>query len=183
MLSYGQYAGMVYGTFFGLMIIYVLLFTFFVPIRDYATLLKSLFLMEINITTHGSSKKYIMNIYGENIDLRKSRGFRFHLSAIVGVLFTFITMTFFFGCIVTMEYYYSGDSCPSRSKDCFVFASSFTEVAPVDQFICNPGETIQTLNLTSYRYVTCFGYEFGAQSTLEILNQLGICTGILSISP
>ena len=137
--------------------------------------------MEINITTHGSSKKYIMNIYGENIDLRKSRGFRFHLSAIVGVLFTFITMTFFFGCIVTMEYYYSGDSCPSRSKDCFVFASSFTEVAPVDQFICNPGETIQTLNSTSYRYVACFGYEFGAQSTLEILNQLGICTGILSL--
>ena len=63
MLSYGQYAGMVYGTFFGLMIIYVLLFTFFVPIRDYAILLTK-------FISHGNQYNYswfIKEIYHEYI--------------------------------------------------------------------------------------------------------------------
>ena len=181
MQSYEHYAAIIYGIFFGLIVIYLILFTFFIPIRDFALLLKSLFRMEIDTTIHGSSRKYTMNLYGESIDLKKSRCFRFHLSAIVGVLLAFITMTFVFGCVVTMEYFYSGDLCPSRPKDCFVFSNSFSQAAPIDQFICNPGETIQVSNSTSYRYVVCYGYDFGAQSTLDILNQLGICTGILSI--
>lgn len=181
MLSYGAYTGIIYGVFLSLFIIYILIFTFLIPIRDYVNFLKHLFNIEINVIADGSSKSYIINIYGENIDIKKSIGFRFHLSTIVGLLLTFITMTFFVGCIVTMEYYYSGDPCPNRSKDCFVFGGSYKEFSPIDQFVCNLGEIIKIPNSTSYRYVLCFGYALDGQSTLDIMNQLGICTGILSL--
>ncbi len=159
----------------------MLIFTLLIPLRDYAICLKSLFGMEINMTDDGSSQEYTVNAYGNAIDIKGSKRFRFHLSIITSTLFTFLTMVFFVGCVMTMEYYYSGDPRPNRSNDCFVFSNSYTTYLPFDQFVCNPGETIKTLNSTSYRHIICFGYILDGQSTLDIVNQLGIRSGILSL--
>ena len=47
------------------------------------------------------------------------------------------------------------------------------KTSPVDQFVCNPGETIKTSNSAPYSRIVCYGY--------ILYNQLGICAGILSI--
>ena len=90
-------------------------------------------------------------------------------------------MVFLVSCVVTIEYYYPGDSCPGRPKDCFIFSDSFISVSPIDQFVCNPDDTIKTPNSTSVGHILCYGYVLNQQSTLDIMNQLGICTGILAV--
>ena len=171
MLSYGAYVAIFTGVSRGVSIIYILIFIF----------LRAVFNIEMKQTNDEQPARYTVNMHGQEIDIKDSRLVRFCLAAHIGTLFSLITMIFFVGCVVSAEYYYSGDSCPNRAKDCFAFSKSITQYSPVDQFVCNPGESIKTPNSTSYRFVACYGYILSEQTTLDIVNQLGICSGILAI--
>lgn len=184
MLSYGKYVGILFGVNLGLFIIYMVIFTFLIPTRIYANFIKGFFYMKAKVTDNDDdeSQTSIENSSGDRKDIIESAGFRVYLASIISILLSQITTIFIVGCVVTVEYYYSGDSCPDRPKDCFIMSKSFIAFSPIDQFVCSPGEIVKTLNSTSFHAVRCYGYILNKQTILNILKQLGICAGILVIS-
>jgi hypothetical protein len=181
MLSYGVYSSIFLCTTFGSLSLYMFIFIFVIPLWDYVIYLKALFDMLVKATDNDRSATCTVSMYDNQINITKLKKIRIYVAYIVSVILTMNTFVFFVGCIVTIQYYYSGDSCPDRVKDCFAFSNSMTDFLPVDRFVCNPGEIVRTSNSTSYHFVVCYGYILYEQTTSNILYQLGICVVILFI--
>jgi len=156
MLFYGTYEGIFAGVGLGLFIVYMVIFTYLIPIRIYANLIKFFFNMEGEVAgdADDESQTDSENSSGDRKDIIELTGFRIYVAWIIATLLQQITMIFIVGCIGTIEYYCSGDLCPDRPKDCFVTSESLRSFSPIDQFVCNPGEIVKTPNSTSFHLVT-----------------------------
>jgi hypothetical protein len=92
---------------------------------------------------------------------------------------TVALMVLYEGCILGNAGVYLGDYCPSDPMTCFA-SSDDTNSGEVGTFQCVPG------NLTAFPGETnkawCYGWIVTRQTVSSVINQIGICGGILGVS-
>ncbi|CAF4229826.1 unnamed protein product, partial [Rotaria magnacalcarata] len=123
--------------------------------------------------------EYSINFYGVDMKLCKKLD-RFVFIVAFGDVFLILLLLFINGCVVATEDRYPGQLCPNLAIDCIVFATKWS-VSPKYAFECTSGAPVILRNSTDFRAL-CYGYILSQQHALDILNQLGIITGVLSIS-
>lgn len=127
-----------------------------------------------------NEKATTIDICGDTYDLSPKLSTRLPVVLVLAMCFMVILAIFMDGCVFSGKYLLPGQLCISSFPYCYVFKSRFTLYSPSDQFICRPDEPVIHVNASAGRAI-CFGVFLLDQSTVDILNQLGICSGILAI--
>ncbi|CAF2990404.1 unnamed protein product [Rotaria sp. Silwood2] len=97
-------------------------------------------------------------------------------AALAAMILSFTGMTFFQGCFLASARLFPNDECPDYPMDCFV--SNRTHRI---RFHCNPSsEAVFPGNITN-QIAWCFGWVINLQTTKSILDQLGVCTGLMGL--
>ncbi|CAF0773693.1 unnamed protein product [Adineta steineri] len=89
----------------------------------------------------------------------------------------------FEGCLLANARLLPNDNCPDYPMDCFVFNQK-ADTEPITQdptFRCAPSNTAQFPSGNSDGVAVCFGWIIKLQSTKNILDQFGICTGVIGL--
>ncbi|CAF4473063.1 unnamed protein product [Rotaria magnacalcarata] len=89
-------------------------------------------------------------------------------------------LVFIEGCIFSTRHVYSTKVCSERVPNCYLFKSQLTSFKPLYEFVCEPNQPVIPSNMSA-SYAVCYGFVLPDQSSIDILNQLGVCTGILSL--
>lgn len=95
---------------------------------------------------------------------------------------TITAILIFQGCVLMNTRILPNDGCPDYPVDCFVFNGSSHE--PINEsisFHCNPTNHTYFPDNLSDPTALCFGWIIRLQTTKEILDQLGVCTGLLGL--
>jgi hypothetical protein len=116
----------------------------------------------------------MMNFFGIQINLESSRRFRLSLSFQLAVIASINLLLMMDGCILQAHHLSRRDLCPPGLSDCFKMEILSTH----DRIVCQPGQLLS--NFTSSN-VVCFVWVYRDQNTLNILNQLGICSSVFSL--
>ena len=105
----------------------------------------------------------------------------FCIFAIVALSLTAVLI--FQRCVLANTRILPSDPCPDNyPMDCFVFNG--TSRSPLSEnvtFRCDPLNTTQFPVGLVNASASCFGWIFAYQSTENVLNQLGVCTGLLGL--
>ncbi|CAF3839127.1 unnamed protein product [Rotaria sp. Silwood1] len=97
-------------------------------------------------------------------------------AALAAMILSFTVMTFFQGCFLANARLFPNDECPDYPMDCFV--SNRTHRI---RFHCTPSrEAVFPGNITN-QIAWCFGWVINLQTTKSILDQLGVCTGLMGL--
>jgi hypothetical protein len=167
-MEFYQYKIMVIGCSIVLFLLEICLFAF-LSNRLLAELIEKMF--EIIRTDHQNFK---MNFYGIQIELTTSRRFRLSLASQLSFI-TWITILLLMdGCVMQVHYLSTKDLCPIPISDCFTIGKLSTN----ERVVCQSGQILS--NLTSSN-VVCFIWVYAEQNTLNILNQIGICSSVFSL--
>lgn len=148
-----------------------------IPKKPFADLVKMVFGVEVSIDE--DFNKIDIDFHGKRI-LINSRIGRFKMASILSTMFMIISVVFIEECVISADALAVGELCPDQSKDCFVFDYPMA-YSPSKSFECVPGEPVISSNSSGYR-AACYKYILNQQKTIDILNQLGICAGLLSLS-
>jgi len=176
MLSVGAYMGillpiyLIIPALFGLVLMLI-------PVRRLADLTKMVFGVEEN--SEKETDQIIINFHGNEVNMENRLGRLKMVMALVS-LFAMVNVVFIDGCVLSTDTLTVGQVCPNQPKDCFIYDSPFS-TSPSESFVCSPGDPVIPANSSAYR-AFCYRYILSGQKTIDILNQLGICTGVLSLS-
>jgi len=88
----------------------------------------------------------------------------------------------FQGCFLSNTRLLPNDNCPEYPMDCFVFNE--TKSQPISDnitFHCDPKNKTQFPIGVSDPTAWCFGWIIQLQTTKNVLDQLGVCTGLLGL--
>ena len=97
-------------------------------------------------------------------------------------LFRIAAILIFQGCFLLNTRLTPTDDCPDDPVDCFVFnGTSATPLSESPSFHCDPQNTTQFPLGLSNGVAHCFRWIFARQTTKKILDQLGVCTGLLGL--
>lgn len=125
------------------------------------------------------NSQIILNFYGKQMNFSDNKRFRVLLKILVILCFYVVTIIFFDGCILSTIFMDPDAECPEISdSNCFSFGSS-SGLNP-DVFDCPRNVLISSTNATS-RIIVCYSWMIKSQSVFGVINQLGICTSILSL--
>ncbi|CAF0881923.1 unnamed protein product [Adineta steineri] len=89
----------------------------------------------------------------------------------------------FEGCFLANARLLPDDNCPDYPMDCFVF-NQIADPQPITQsasFRCLPTNKTQFPSGASNGIAVCFGWIIKLQTTKNILDQFGICTGLIGL--
>jgi hypothetical protein len=120
-----------------------------------------------------------IDFHGTKMKMKESAD-RSKLITTLFLIFAIVHILFINGCVISIEYLTPGQKCPDKPKDCFIFESR-TSITPNQSFVCDPGEVAIPVNSSVFCAV-CYRYILGDQKAVDILNQLGICSGVISLS-
>ncbi|CAF1509866.1 unnamed protein product [Adineta steineri] len=167
-MKFEHYTGILFGGY-GVLLLFEICFFMSLPNRLLAKLVEKLF--GIIRLDH---QRLIMNFFGINIDFLSSR--RFRLSLIIQLAFIpWITLVLLVdGCIFQLQHLSGRDFCPVLDSDCFLMDKPLT----YERILCPPGEILS--NSTSTNAI-CFVLIYTEQSTISVLNQIGICSSVFSL--
>jgi hypothetical protein len=116
----------------------------------------------------------MMNFFGIQINLESSRRFRLSLIFQLAGIASINLLLLMDGCIMQVHHLSGRDLCPPVLSDCFK-----VEIFPThERIVCQPG---QLLSNSTFSNVVCFVWVYREQNTLNILNQLGICSSVFSL--
>jgi hypothetical protein len=89
----------------------------------------------------------------------------------------------FEGCFLASTRLLPNDNCPDYPMDCFVFpnATAHDPISDSATFHCDPSNTTQFPSNMSDATAWCFGWIIRLQTTKDILDQLGVCTGLIGL--
>ncbi|CAF1390919.1 unnamed protein product [Adineta steineri] len=162
-MEFEHYRAILFGGY-GVLLLFEICFFISLPNRLLARLVEKLF--GIIRLDH---QRLIMNFFGINIDFLSSR--RFRLSLIIQLAFIpWVTLILLVdGCIFQLQHLSGQDFCPLLDSDCFLMDKSLT----YKKILCPPGEILS--NSTSTNAI-CFVLIYAEQSTIAVLNQIGICS-------
>ena len=177
MLSYGTYTAIFYGSLCGLVIVgFVILYM--LPLRRLAILLEAVFHFEkVQDVDDGS---IVINVCKDHFALSKTVANRTPFIIALGMCLLVIILVFIEGCIFSTRHIYSKKLCSERIPNCYLFKTRYTSITPFYQFVCEADQPVISANVTA-NHAVCYGFVFPEQSSIDILNQLGVCTGILSL--
>jgi hypothetical protein len=177
MLSYGVYAVILFGSLF-LLVSVGLLILFKLPLRRLAILLESVF--HFKEVRNLGDQYIVIDVCGDQFEISKSILSRFPFVSALGTCLLVSILVFLEGCVFSTRHVYSNKLCPERTPNCYLFKARFTSFRPIFEFVCEPDQPTIPSNMSA-SYAVCYGFVLPDQSTIDILNQLGVCTGILSL--
>jgi hypothetical protein len=108
----------------------------------------------------------------------------------IGVFFCFLgalalsitAVLIFQGCILANTRVLPNDNCPSYPMDCFVLnQTSYLPISQNASFQCDPTNKTQFPSNIPDASALCFGWVIRQQTTKNILNRLGVCTGLIGL--
>ncbi len=177
MLSYGTYAAILFGSLFIIILLgFIVLLK--LPLPRLVTLLESVFrFMEVR---NLGDKYIVINVCGDKFELSETISSRLPFLFALGMCLLVAILVFIEGCIFSTRHVYSNKLCSERIPNCYLFKSKFTSFRPLYEFVCEPDEPVIPQNMSA-SYAVCYGFVLPEQSSIDILNQLGVCAGILSI--
>jgi hypothetical protein len=92
------------------------------------------------------------------------------------LLTVILMLVFIDGCILKTEYIYPDDICPSTQSHCFArYLNKSKGLYP-----CTENEIVIS-NVTNIKTIVCYTWIARKQNSVDIFNQLGLCTGILAL--
>ncbi|CAF1602441.1 unnamed protein product [Adineta ricciae] len=148
------------------------------PIKRLVQLTHSLFGFK---QIHNNSKEIIvLDICGDKYELSTKLSTRLPLTIVLSMCLMLLMVILTDGCIFSMRLIYPNELCSDEFSYCYIFQSRFSLYKVVDQFACQPSEPVISSNVSA-SHALCYGFILPNQTTIDVLNQLGICTGILSI--
>ena len=148
------------------------------PIKRLVQLTHSLFGFK---QVHSNSKEIIvLDICGDKYELSTKLSTRLPITIVLSMCLMLLMVILTDGCIFSVRLVYPNELCSDQFSYCYIFQSRFAFYKVVDQFACQPSEPVIGSNVSA-NYALCYGFILPNQSTIDVLNQLGICTGILSI--
>ncbi|CAF2085752.1 unnamed protein product [Rotaria magnacalcarata] len=120
----------------------------------------------------------ILNVYGVPFELKRGKQFfsiiaRMCLSLIAGVVIGVTLIVFVDGLILNVIYLSQNEKCPEDGDmDCYSTSGNNR------YFHCNSSEILIPTTLGS---VTCYKWFKKGISTLDILEQIGLCAGLIQV--
>ncbi|CAF3368360.1 unnamed protein product [Rotaria socialis] len=72
------------------------------------------------------------------------------------------------------------EPCPMYLMDCFIFPDTTILSSPIASYPCQPGRVGNFSNFNG-SFAWCYGWIIGQQSSLNVLNQLGLCSGLIGL--
>ena len=179
-LPYREYIGFYVGVSFGIIgVMGVLIMILPKDIR--------LFFMDrvlgISLDETGPQSITHMIIHGIKLDKesRKYRIIRRMLHVAFVMIISIIPVLIFEGCIFASTAVVARRKCPPVSLGCFVFKLWEYSSLPINNFTCENGKDPAFANDSSRYYAWCVGLVVLDQSMLSVLNQFGVCAGLVSI--
>ena len=177
MLSYGVYTTILFSFIFMIILIGTIVL-FKLPLRQFVTLLESVF--HFKQVRNIGDNYIIIDVCDDIFEVSKAMFSRLPFVFALGICLLVVILVFIDGCIFSTRHVYSNKTCSDRLPNCFLFKSRFTSFKPLYEFICKSNERVVPSNMSA-SYAVCYGFVLPDQSTIDVLNQLGICTGILSL--
>ena len=177
MISYGAYFGIFYGFIF--FIVFLGLFILVkLPLRRLTDLLESVF--HFRPVRNLENRYIIINVCNDKFELSKTIWSRFPFIVVLGMCLLVIILVFIEGCIFSARHVYAKKLCSDRIPNCYLFRSRFTSFEPFDQYVCQGDQPVIPANISA-NYAICYGFVLPDQTSIDLLNQLGVCTGILQL--
>jgi hypothetical protein len=177
MFSYGSYAALMFGS-----ISFIVLVGFIVllklSLRQLVILLESVFRFK-QVRNIGDDY-FVVDVCDDKFEISKTISSRLPFVFALGACILVTILVFIEGCIFSTRHVYSTKPCSERTPNCYLFRSSLTSYKPLYEFICTPNEPVIPSNMSS-SFAVCYGFVLPDQSSIDILNQLGVCAGILSM--
>jgi hypothetical protein len=120
-----------------------------------------------------------IDFHGTKMKMKESAD-RLKLITTLFLIFAIVNILFIDGCVISIDYLTPGQTCTDKPKDCFIFESRWSTMSS-QSFVCDSGEVGIPANSSVFCAV-CYRYILGDQKAVDILNQLGICTGVITLS-
>lgn len=174
MLSYGGYIGIWMSIYIS---IFFLFFITLALIRNglFAKILK----VTLSIDVKLKSNRCIHVKLGRTCKEIKNRVDRLIWISLLGFIYSIITMVFVDQCVFATYVLGVGQLCFPDKPNCYVFNLRWTLSTNLS-FVCIPNEPVIPTN-SSGVLALCWGYILPNQTTVSILNQLGISTSLIGL--
>lgn len=177
MLSYGVYAVVLFGSLF--VIVAIGLFILFkLPLHRLVVLLQSFF--QFKEVRSLRNEYAVIDVCGDHFEISKGLVSRFPFVSALGMCLLVSILVFLEGCVFSTRHVYSTKLCPERTPNCYLFKAQLTSFRPLAHFVCEPDKPTIPSNMSA-SYAVCYGFVLPDQSSIDILNQLGVCAGIISL--
>jgi hypothetical protein len=174
MLSYGTYAAILFGTLTGLLTVGAIILLK-ISIPRLAGLLEMMFHFK---EIRNIGKDYVViDICGDKFEIINTIPSRFPFAAAAGMCLLVSILVFIEGCIFSTRHVYSARVCSTRTPNCYLFGEDLSAFKPLYNFVCEPDLPVIPSNMSA-SYAVCYGFVLPDQSSIDILNQLGVCTAI-----
>ncbi|CAF1468917.1 unnamed protein product [Adineta steineri] len=177
MLPYGSYLAISIGSVCVIILVgFIILLK--LPLRRLVILLESVFRFK-EVRNIGDDYA-VIDVCNDQFEISKTISSRLPFIFALGMCFLVIILVFIEGCIFSTRHVYSTRLCSDRTPNCYLFKSQLTSFKPIYNFICEPDKPIIPSNMSA-SYAVCYGFVLPDQSSIDLLNQLGVCAGILSM--
>lgn len=178
MLNYTSFFFLVYGTLFGFITVSFAILCK-LPVNKLVRFLEIVFSFQpANQITN--TKSIVINVCGDLFQLNQSFKSRAPFILALGTCLLVSVLVFIDGCIFSTKHIYGRRLCSDTSTFCYLFHTRFTSFTPFYQYECIPDTPVIPDNVTA-NHAICYGVVLLEQTSIDILNQLGVCTGILSL--
>ena len=151
---------------------------FKVPVEILSNMLESVFHFRRIRDIQG--KLIVIDVCNDNFKLSQTIRSRFPFVIALGTCLLVSILVFVEGCIFSSRHVYGTKSCSDRIPNCYLFKSRFSSFEPFTEYVCEPDHPVLPNNGTA-EFAVCYGFVLPDQTAIDFLNQLGVCTGILSL--
>lgn len=177
MLPYGAYAAIMFGS-----ITVIILAGFIIllklPLTRLVSLLESVFRFK-QVRNIGDDY-IVIDVCDDKFELVNTLMSRLPFIFALGMCLLVAILVFIEGCIFSTRHVYAKRECSTRTPNCYLFTEDLSAFQPLYNFVCEPNKPVIPSNMSA-SYAVCYGFVLPDQSSIDILNQLGVCTGILSL--
>ena len=110
----------------------------------------------------------------------KVRRTYYSLLIVCGVVLGGMGIIIFDSCILSTIPLKAGDDCPEDPMDCFIF-SGRDNLVPIESFQCLPKDATNFSSKYRNGHAWCYGWVHSRQTTKHVLDQLGVCAGLIGL--
>ena len=177
MLSFGAFSAILYGSISGIVIVGAIVLLK-IPLTRLVRWLETVF--DFKPVRNIGDNYVVIDVCDDRFELTTTIWSRLPFVFALGTCILVILLVFIEGCIFSTRHFYSKKECSTRTPNCYLFKSDYSSFRPLYNFTCEPDLPVIPSNMSA-SYAVCYGYVLPDQSSTDILNQLGVCTGLLEL--
>ena len=175
MLSYGVYAAIMFGSISAIVILGFVVFLM-ISVKRLVHWLDLLF--DFKTVDNPSEDCSVVDVCDDRFLISNTIRSRLPFILTIGSCVLFAVLVFIEGCIFSTRHIYSKKECIPRTPECYLFTSEHSSFRPLYEYTCQAGSPVIPSNMSA-SYAVCYGFVLPDQSSTDVLNQLGVCTGLL----